>query len=233
MNCRRCQRLLSEHLDGELAPRAARAVEVHLEACRLCAAVRDELGLLAGWMDGLRIDGPAAPRVSALCPEPGDALWRSIEAELDADDEEVERRRRRFSLRLAVPAMAGAALCATVAATQGARLVSARRADHAIDDELREGAARVLSSTDARYRSAERELSALAGAAAAPPASNPTLLVGLDGDALAAALDRRFAAVQALAEAATVDRGDAVLATEVEVVPPAAAPVAGGRRGRP
>ena len=66
MNCAKCRELLSEHVDGELAPEAERSVREHLEGCERCRRERD---LVA------RIDAAAArlPRY-----EPGAAVLLRI-----------------------------------------------------------------------------------------------------------------------------------------------------------
>jgi anti-sigma factor RsiW len=48
MNCEKCQELLSELLDGSLPAAQRTAVVAHLECCRGCAAVRDELSAIVG-----------------------------------------------------------------------------------------------------------------------------------------------------------------------------------------
>ena len=69
---------LSEHVDGSLSPADAVAVEAHLHRCSACAALRDDLGEIAG---AARTLGPLTP--------PTD-LWPGIARAIGAGEEEGE-----------------------------------------------------------------------------------------------------------------------------------------------
>jgi hypothetical protein len=72
MRCRKAQRYISEYVDGSLDPRRAAGLERHVEKCAACREIlADFRSLIAG--------------ASALdAPEPGDGVWRKIEARLAA-----------------------------------------------------------------------------------------------------------------------------------------------------
>lgn len=75
---------VSEYLDGEMPPRARRAVEAHLVGCDQCAAAADELRRLKA----------EAPQMLSES-EPGSDLWPGIHARLQP------RRRHWSPIRLA------------------------------------------------------------------------------------------------------------------------------------
>src|SRR5689334_10603350 len=105
MTCRRCQEMLSQHLDGDLSPRRTRAVDGHLAGCAVCSAVRGELSAMCAAASSL-------PR-----HEPGDALWGRIEAALDADErarDSSSTRRLRWPVLVPAVACVTPALLATV-----------------------------------------------------------------------------------------------------------------------
>src|SRR5437763_13487915 len=68
MNCRRVDCLLSDHLEGLLSPRQARAVTAHLAGCPLCHRRREQLGAV----------GAELRCIEALC-RPPDLLDRTLE----------------------------------------------------------------------------------------------------------------------------------------------------------
>ena len=142
MTCRRCQELLSQHLDGDLSPRRIRAVDQHLAGCAVCSAVRGELAALCGVVSSL-------PR-----HDPGDALWGRIDAALDADERAHDRRRWRWPVL--VPAVGGAALLATVGVSQVLQ-AGARRKAEAVDVALRSASNQSLHEIAERYAAAELE----------------------------------------------------------------------------
>ena len=80
MNCEKCQELLSELLDGGLAPEVRGLVGAHADVCVSCSSVREELStILSAAQDGRDFHvGPPNER----------ALWlrirNSIEAEAEA-----------------------------------------------------------------------------------------------------------------------------------------------------
>jgi hypothetical protein len=76
MTCGRVVRLISEWLDGELAPESAREVSAHLSRCTACARHADELRGVSGLLAEL-------PRLSAREPVAAQVLER-LEMEAEA-----------------------------------------------------------------------------------------------------------------------------------------------------
>jgi hypothetical protein len=75
MTCGHVQRMISEWLDGELAPEPAREVSAHLSHCAACARHADELRGVSGLLADL-------PRLSAREPVAAQVLERlEMEAE--------------------------------------------------------------------------------------------------------------------------------------------------------
>jgi len=54
MNCKRFERLIALHVEGDLAERQARNVESHLAGCATCRRFADELKASQGAMKDLR-----------------------------------------------------------------------------------------------------------------------------------------------------------------------------------
>lgn len=66
MNCENYQDLLSDFIDGALAPDAYRSVEVHLDACVDCTEARDDLKGIVGFCLEQRGEYDAVPNERAL-----------------------------------------------------------------------------------------------------------------------------------------------------------------------
>src|SRR5258706_14576798 len=49
MNCEKYQDLLSDFIDGSLAPDAHLSVETHLDVCAVCAEARTDLNVIVGF----------------------------------------------------------------------------------------------------------------------------------------------------------------------------------------
>ena len=106
MNCRKCERLVSDSLDGRLSESAARDLEAHLAGCPSCRAYRARLD---------RIQREAA--VPGETPVPA-GYWDEFSAQLRARLEPAGagERRRRFRQRgwrwawIALPAAAAGVL---------------------------------------------------------------------------------------------------------------------------
>jgi len=102
MNCRKCERLISDSLDGRLSESVARDLDAHLAGCAFCRAYRARLD---------RIQKEAAALGETRVPA---GYWDDFSARLSARLEPAvsPERRGRFPLRgwrwawLAVPAAA-------------------------------------------------------------------------------------------------------------------------------
>jgi hypothetical protein len=66
MNCENYQDLLSDFIDGSLAPDAHHSVEAHLSLCADCDDARNDLNLLVGFCFEQRGDYDAVPNERAL-----------------------------------------------------------------------------------------------------------------------------------------------------------------------
>ncbi|MGZ7066252.1 MAG: zf-HC2 domain-containing protein [Candidatus Aminicenantales bacterium] len=116
MRCRKAQKYIGEYVDGSLEPRKAAGLERHIETCAAC---REVLADFRGLTAGARV---------LDAPEPGDGVWREIEARLAAGEKgratvPVRRReaRRGWAFGLSAPALrlAGAAALALVLIASG------------------------------------------------------------------------------------------------------------------
>jgi tetratricopeptide (TPR) repeat protein len=116
MRCRKAQKYISEYVDGSLERRKAAGLERHIESCAACREVlADFQGLTAG-----------ARALDA--PEPGDSVWRKIEARLAAGERgratataTSREAPRRWAFGLGMPALkfAGVAALALVLVASG------------------------------------------------------------------------------------------------------------------
>ncbi len=102
MNCEQAQENLGPYVDGELAPDACTALEVHLEDCDTCRA---ELATVR------KLASDLAPQVDTLVPE---NLWTAIEQRLDEAGEATPptARRPRWRVGRAPYALAAAVVFA-------------------------------------------------------------------------------------------------------------------------
>jgi hypothetical protein len=66
MNCEKYQDLLSDFIDGSLAPEDHNSVETHLNVCVVCAGARNELGAIVGFCLEHRGEYDAVPNERAL-----------------------------------------------------------------------------------------------------------------------------------------------------------------------
>jgi anti-sigma factor RsiW len=116
MRCRKAQKYISEYLDASLESRKAAHLERHIETCAACREVlADFRGLTAG-----------ARALDAA--EPGDGVWRKIEARLAAGEKgratvpaRSQEAPRGWTFGLSTPALrlAGAAALALVLIASG------------------------------------------------------------------------------------------------------------------
>lgn len=66
MDCQKCQELLSDYLDGELASQDFSQVNMHLSACADCLAVHDDLNTIVGACQEQREQFYSVPNERAL-----------------------------------------------------------------------------------------------------------------------------------------------------------------------
>jgi hypothetical protein len=66
MNCEKYQDLLSEHIDGSLAPKDHKSVETHLGLCGVCAEARSDLDAIVAFCLEHRGEYDAVPNERAL-----------------------------------------------------------------------------------------------------------------------------------------------------------------------
>ena len=66
MNCEKCQDLLSDFIDGSLAPEDHNSVETHLNVCVGCAEARNDLGVIVGFFLEHQGEYDAVPNERAL-----------------------------------------------------------------------------------------------------------------------------------------------------------------------
>jgi hypothetical protein len=101
MNCDKCQDLLSEFADNELASRESEEVSLHLESCSECSEMLEDLILI---LDACRIDIPLADQK----PD-SEAMWNGISENIAAEaskrQTETEKRNRRV-WKLSLPQLA-------------------------------------------------------------------------------------------------------------------------------
>lgn len=85
MNCEKCQKLLSDYIDGELGSIATRRVRTHLSVCAPCAAVHE---------DFIGITRVCAEKAEAeIAPPNAQALWCRINNIIESEVKpEIERR---------------------------------------------------------------------------------------------------------------------------------------------
>jgi hypothetical protein len=83
MNCEKYQDLLSDFIDGSLAPDAHLSVETHLDVCAVCAEARTELNAIVGFCLEHRGEYEAVPNERAL--------WLRISNMIEAGSESVAR----------------------------------------------------------------------------------------------------------------------------------------------
>ena len=116
MRCRKAQKYISEYVDGTVKPRKAAGLERHIETCAAC---REVLADFQSLTTGAR---------ALDAPEPGDGVWRKIEARLAAGErgrETVPAPRREaprgWAFGLGTPALrfAGVAALALVLIASG------------------------------------------------------------------------------------------------------------------
>ncbi len=79
MNCEKYQDLLSDFVDGSLAPEDHNGVETHLNVCVVCAEARNELGAIVGFCLEHRGEYDAVPNERAL--------WLRISNMIEVDSE--------------------------------------------------------------------------------------------------------------------------------------------------
>jgi Putative zinc-finger len=91
MNCEKYQDLLSDFIDGSLAPEDHHSVETHLNVCVVCTEARNDLGAIAGFCLEHRGEYDAVPNERAL--------WLRISNMIEVDSASASR--------TAVPASAG------------------------------------------------------------------------------------------------------------------------------
>jgi hypothetical protein len=131
MNCEKCQELLSEFLDGTLGHSDHAAVGVHMAACAVCAAAREDFHAI--------IAVAREARGQLFAPSDERALWLRVREEVEAESRPARAARaaagdgfwsrlfgRRFELSL--PQLAAGAAALVVAAvsvtTLGVRYAS-------------------------------------------------------------------------------------------------------------
>ena len=109
MNCEKYQDLLSDFIDGSLAPEDQKGVEAHLSLCGVCAEARNDLDAIVGFCIEHRGEYDAVPNERALWLR----ISNMIEVESAAADQPVipENAGWRFRLmnrswRLTFPQMA-------------------------------------------------------------------------------------------------------------------------------
>jgi hypothetical protein len=91
MNCEKYQDLLSDFIDGSLAPEDHNSVETHLNVCVVCTEARNDLGAIAGFCLEHRGEYDAVPNERAL--------WLRINNMIEVDSAS--------SSRTTIPAKAG------------------------------------------------------------------------------------------------------------------------------
>lgn len=70
MNCLDCQEMLSEYIDGDLIPSHHQEISLHLDSCRECCSVQQDLEQIV----------QVSRNLPLLAPQ--NALWTKIEAEI-------------------------------------------------------------------------------------------------------------------------------------------------------
>lgn len=83
MNCEKYQDLLSDFIDGSLAPENHNSVETHLHACVVCSEARNDLSAIAGFCLEHRGEYPAVPNERAL--------WLRINNMIEVDSASASR----------------------------------------------------------------------------------------------------------------------------------------------
>jgi hypothetical protein len=91
MNCEKYQDLLSDFIDGSLAPEDHNSVETHLNVCIVCSEARNDLGAIVGFCLEHRGEYDAVPNERAL--------WLRINNMIEVDSASAPR--------TALPANAG------------------------------------------------------------------------------------------------------------------------------
>ena len=91
MNCEKYQDLLSDFIDGSLAPEDHNSVETHLNVCIVCSEARNDLGAIVGFCLEHRGEYDAVPNERAL--------WLRINNMIEVDSASASR--------TAIPANAG------------------------------------------------------------------------------------------------------------------------------
>ena len=83
MNCEKYQDLLSDFIDGSLAPEDHNSVETHLKVCVVCTEARNDLGAVVGFCLEHRGEYDAVPNERAL--------WLRIKNMIEVDSANASR----------------------------------------------------------------------------------------------------------------------------------------------
>ena len=113
MNCKKCQELLSEFIDGELEQKVTAEVETHLGLCLECAALHEDFAGILGMCDKKGVTEETAP------PNP-QAMWCRINNIIEAEvkpEIEVKKQKSRiwsFSFSQIATAVVGIAIISSL-----------------------------------------------------------------------------------------------------------------------
>jgi hypothetical protein len=86
LTCREFVELVTDYLDGALAPAVVDQIDAHLDLCPGCVTVVDQWRTVVALAGGLRED-----HVDELAPSVRDDLFASFRAAFPAGDEPPER----------------------------------------------------------------------------------------------------------------------------------------------